>query len=158
MAIQEGAPAPDFSLEGNDGKTHQLTDYRGKTVVIYFYPKDNTPGCTKESCGFRDLAPAWANDAIVILGVSADSLASHDRFSAKFDLPFPLLSDPDKVMLNAYDAFGEKKLYGKVYQGIIRSTVIVGPDGTVEKHWPKVARAAQHPEQVAAWFEENPRG
>ena len=153
MAIQEGKPAPDFELEGSDGKTHRLADYRGKTVVVYFYPKDNTPGCTKESCGFRDLAPAWAKDDVVILGVSADSLKSHANFIGKYDLNFPLLSDPDKTMLNDWDAFGEKKLYGKVYQGIIRSTVIVGPDGIVLKHWPKVTRAAQHPEQVAEFFE-----
>ena len=158
MAISEGTPAPDFSLEGNDGKTHCLADYRGKTLVIYFYPKDNTPGCTKESCAFRDLAPAWAGDAIAIVGISADSIASHDRFSEKYDLSFPLLSDPEKIMMRSYDAFGEKKLYGKVYQGIIRSTVIVGPDGVVEKHWAKVARAAQHPDQVAEWFTAHPRG
>ena len=104
MAITEGKTAPEFELEGSDGNTHRLSDYRGKTVVVYFYPKDNTPGCTKESCAFRDLAPEWAADDVVILGVSADSLKSHANFIAKYDLNFTLLSDPDKDMLKDWDA------------------------------------------------------
>jgi len=148
MSIQIGQKAPDFSLQGSDGKTHTLADYVGKTLIIYFYPRDNTPGCSKEACGFRDLQPQLQQRDVVVLGVSADSLASHDKFIDKFALPFVLLSDPEKTMLQAYGAWGEKKLYGKTSLGIIRSTVVVGPDGTVLAHWPKVKKAEEHPQEV----------
>jgi peroxiredoxin Q/BCP len=144
----EGKKAPDFSLEGSDGRRHSLADYRGKTVVIYFYPKDNTPGCTKEACGFRDSYGELLDRGIVLLGVSRDSLKSHERFIRDFGLPFVLLSDPDTAMMQAYGAFGEKVMYGKKSVGTIRSTLVVGPDGTVLKHWTRVAKADEHPARV----------
>ncbi|RNC66348.1 MAG: peroxiredoxin [Desulfuromonadales bacterium] len=144
----EGKKAPDFTLEGSDGKKHSLKEYAGKTVVIYFYPKDNTPGCTKEACGFRDLHQELVAKGVVLLGVSKDSLKSHDKFIRDFGLPFTLLSDPETTMMSAYGAFGEKVQYGKTTMGTIRSTVVVGPDGTVVKHWAKVAKAEAHPAQV----------
>lgn len=143
----EGKMAPDFSLAGSDGAQHSLKDYSGKTVVIFFYPKDNTSGCTKEACGFRDGHDQLDRNS-VILGVSKDSLASHEKFIGTYKLPFTLLSDPDTDMMAAYGAFGEKVMYGKKTVGTIRSTVVIGPDGVVKKHWTKVAKAEQHPAQV----------
>ena len=148
----EGKPAPGFTLPGSDGKTHTLGEYAGKTVVIYFYPKDNTPGCTKEACGFRDLKPQLDGLGIVLLGVSKDSMKSHDKFIADFGLPFTLLSDPDAAMMGAYGAFGEKVMYGKKTTGTIRSTVVVGPDGIIRRHWPKVAKAETHPAEVVEYL------
>lgn len=146
--IKEGNKAPDFSLMGSDGKLHSLKDYLGKTVIIYFYPKDNTPGCTKEACGFRDFHPELAKSDVVVLGVSKDSIAAHNKFIADYNLPFVLLSDPDTTMMQAYGAFGEKVMYGKTTTGTIRSTVVVDKSGVVQKHWAKVAKAEQHPEKV----------
>jgi thioredoxin-dependent peroxiredoxin len=148
MASLEGKPAPPFTLAGSDGKTHALADYAGRTVVIYFYPRDNTPGCTKEACAFRDLNQQLGANGAVVLGVSKDSLASHDKFIARFELPFVLLSDPEASMMQAYGAFGEKTMYGKKVQGTIRSTVVIGPDGVVHKHWPTVKKAEAHPQEV----------
>ncbi|MCF7849162.1 MAG: peroxiredoxin [Kiritimatiellales bacterium] len=148
MSSLEGRKAPAFSLEGSDGKTHSIKDYAGKTVIIYFYPRDNTPGCTKEACGFRDLNKKLLDLNAVVLGVSKDSLASHDKFIDQFELPFVLLSDPDTKMMQAYGAFGEKTMYGKTSMGTIRSTVVVGPDGKVIKHWGKVKNAEDHPAEV----------
>ena len=148
MESLEGKKAPAFTLEGSDGKKHSIKDYAGKKVVIYFYPRDNTPGCTKESCGFRDLNKDLTDLNAVVLGVSKDSLASHDKFIEKFDLPFVLLSDPDTKMMEKYGAFGEKVLYGKISLGTIRSTVIVGEDGKIIKHWRKVPKAEAHPQRV----------
>jgi peroxiredoxin Q/BCP len=148
MAIQEGKAAPAFTLPGPGGKKVALADYAGKNVIVYFYPKDDTPGCTKEACGFRD---AWREiqylDAVV-LGISADDTASHAKFAAKYKLPFPLLSDGDRKVMTKYGAWGEKVLYGKKTIGVIRSTVWIGPDGKVRKHWARVANAEKHPEQV----------
>jgi peroxiredoxin Q/BCP len=148
MAIHIGEKAPAFSLPGSDGKTHSLADYAGQTVIVYFYPRDNTPGCSKEACSFRDLHPQLQQRNVVVLGVSADSLASHDKFIEKFSLPFVLLSDHDKQMLQSYGAWGEKTRCGKTSMGIIRSTVLIGPDGVVLEHWPKVAKAETHPAEV----------
>ncbi len=144
----EGKKAPDFSLEGSDGKQHSLSQYSGKTVVIYFYPKDNTPGCTKEACGFRDNHGELIDKDIVLLGVSKDSIAAHGKFISNYSLPFVLLSDPDCSMMQNYGAFGEKVMCGRKTTGTIRSTVIIGPDGVVKKQWAKVAKADQHPAQV----------
>lgn len=152
--IEEGTAAPEFRLTGSDAKEHSLKDYRGKTVIIYFYPRDNTPGCTKEACGFRDSFSALAGLNAVVLGVSKDSLKAHDKFIRDFSLPFTLLSDPDLGMMKAYGAYGEKIMYGKAVEGVIRSTVVVGPDGTVMKHWKKVAKAESHPEDVLRYFQE----
>lgn len=148
----EGKKAPDFLLDGSDGKQHSLKEYGGKTLVIYFYPKDNTPGCTKEACGFRDNYKELTEKGIVILGVSKDSLATHSKFITNYTLPFVLLSDPDSSMMQAYEAFGEKVMCGKKSLGTIRSTVIVGPDGIVKKQWSKVAKAEQHPDQVLEYL------
>ena len=151
--IQEGAAAPEFRLTGSDGKEHSLSDYRGKTVVIYFYPRDNTPGCTKEACGFRDQHAALAGLNAVVLGVSKDSLKAHDKFIRDFSLPFTLLSDPELGMMKAYGAYGEKIMYGKPVEGTIRSTVVVSPDGIVLKHWSKVSKAETHPQDVIKFLE-----
>ena len=154
MSNLEGANAPHFSLQGSDQKVHTLTDYIGKTVVLYFYPRDNTPGCSKEACSFRDLYPQLTELDVVLFGVSKDSLASHDKFITKFGLPFVLLSDPDTEVMQAYGAFGEKTMYGKKVMGTIRSTVVIGPDGTVLRHWPKVKKAESHPQEVLAFLQE----
>ena len=148
----EGKKAPAFSLEGSDGRRHSLNEYAGKTVVIYFYPKDSTPGCTKEACGFRDSYRELLDRGVVLLGVSKDSTASHGKFITAHNLPFVLLSDPDASMMRAYGAFGEKVQYGKTTQGTIRSTVVIGPDGSVRKHWIKVAKAETHPAQVLEYL------
>jgi peroxiredoxin Q/BCP len=148
----EGKKAPAFTLDGSDGRQHTLEQYAGKTVVIYFYPKDNTPGCTKEACGFRDNFKELTDMGVVVLGVSKDSIASHGRFVTNYTLPFVLLSDSDCAMMQAYEAFGEKVMCGKKSLGTIRSTVIVGPDGIVRKQWAKIAKAEQHPDQVLTYL------
>ena len=152
-ALLAGTEAPDFTLPGSDDKEHSLHMYRGRHVVLYFYPKDDTPGCTKEACSFRDLHAEFNDTNTVVFGVSKDSLASHQRFAAKFELPFVLLSDPDLHMIKAYGAWGEKQMYGKTYEGILRSTVIVAPDGTIVRHWPLVRKAEQHPQEVAKFLQ-----
>jgi peroxiredoxin Q/BCP len=146
--IVEGRKAPDFTLQDAAGHRVSLEDFKGKDVVVYFYPKDDTPGCTKEACGFRDLWQDLRKAGIVVLGVSADSPESHRKFSDKYKLPFTLLSDPDRKVMTAWGAYGEKILYGKKTTGVIRSTVWIGPDGTVRKQWKRVADAAKHPAQV----------
>lgn len=146
--IREGAAAPEFTLAGSDGKMHSLANYRGKNVIIYFYPRDNTPGCTKEACGFRDIQQELTAMNTVVLGVSRDSLKAHDKFIRDFGLSFTLLSDPELTIMKEYGAFGEKLMYGKPVQGVIRSTVLVDKDGIVKKHWQKVAKAESHPQEV----------
>jgi len=148
----KGKKAPDFSLAGSDGELHGLQDYLGKTLIIFFYPKDNTPGCTKEACGFRDNYSELSEKGIVVLGVSKDTISSHSKFISTYNLPFVLLSDPETAMMKAYGAFGEKVMYGKKSMGTIRSTVIIGPDGIVRNHWSKVAKAEQHPDQVLEYL------
>ncbi|HWP66032.1 MAG TPA: peroxiredoxin [Candidatus Limnocylindria bacterium] len=148
MAVEEGKKAPAFTLTDAKGKKVKLGDYAGKHVILYFYPKDDTPGCTKEACGFRDGWSELKKLGAVVLGVSADGAASHEKFAAKYKLPFPLLSDPDRKVMTAYGAFGEKVMYGKKVKGVIRSTVWIGPDGKVRKHWARVKDAARHPEEV----------
>jgi thioredoxin-dependent peroxiredoxin len=148
VAIQEGTPAPPFTLEDLNGKTVTLADFRGKDLVLYFYPRDETPGCTKEACGFRDLWKDMKAEGVELLGVSPDAAESHRKFATNHGLPFRLLSDPDKSMMTRYGAFGEKMMYGKKVKGVIRSTVWIGPDGKVKKRWAKVASAADHPAQV----------
>lgn len=149
MAIQEGKAAPAFTLPDQDGKLVSLADFEGKrAVVLYFYPKDDTPGCTKEACGFRDDRKTLEKLGVTVLGVSPDNAASHKRFIDKFELPFSLLSDPDRKVMKRYGAFGEKMMYGKKTLGVIRSTVLIGKDGTVLRHWAKVTKADEHPAQV----------
>jgi peroxiredoxin Q/BCP len=150
-AVNVGDAAPEFDLADASGKHVRLSDFRGKkSVVLYFYPKDDTPGCTKEACGFRDDWKAYQKRGAVVLGVSADDGTSHQKFRAKYKLPFTLLSDPDKKVMTTYGAFGEKMMYGKKVTGVIRSTVWIGADGKVKKHWKRIAKAEAHPEQVLA--------
>ena len=150
MAITEGKAAPAFTLTDAHGKKVSLADFRGKDVIVYFYPKDDTPGCTKEACGFRDAWRELQKAGVVVLGVSPDSEASHAKFATDYRLPFPLLADPERKVIGSYGAYGEKTMYGKTVTGVIRSTVWVGPDGTVKKHWAKVAKAETHPDEVLA--------
>ena len=145
--IQEGKKAPDFSLASSEGGEVSLKGLKGKSVVVYFYPKDDTPGCTREACAFRDNQAALKKKGVVVLGVSGDSLASHDKFKAKYKLNFPLLSDPDKVVAKKYGAWGEKVLYGKKSVGMIRSTFVIDGDGVVRKVFPRV-RVDGHAEKV----------
>ena len=154
MAISEGKAAPAFRLEDAEGKPVELADFAGRDVVLYFYPRDDTPGCTKEACGFRDAWRELQKLGVAVLGVSPDAGPSHRKFRDKYKLPFPLLSDPDKKVMTKYGAFGEKVLYGKKTTGVIRSTVWIGPDGKVRKHWARVAKAEAHPEQVLAALRE----
>ena len=148
MAIEEGKAAPEFTLLDTDGNEVALKDQRGKHVIVYFYPKDDTPGCTKEACGFRDLWGEIEDTGAVVFGVSPDGAASHRKFVDKYELPFTLLADPEREVMTEYDAYGEKMMYGKKRMGVIRSTVWVGPDGNVVKHWRRVPKAADHPVKV----------
>ena len=148
MPVEEGKAAPAFTLKNAKGEKVALKDFRGKDVIVYFYPKDDTPGCTKEACGFRDLWNDIRKRGAVVLGVSPDDEASHRKFASKYKLPFTLLCDPDRKVMTRYGAFGEKMMYGKKTVGVIRSTVWIGPDGKVKKHWKRVAKAADHPEKV----------
>src|SRR6188508_535185 len=136
--VEVGKKAPAFTLESSDGGKVKLADLAGKVVVLYFYPRDNTPGCTVEAEGFRDAVPALKKLGATVLGVSKDSIASHCKFRDKYSLGFQLLSDPEGTMIEKYGAWGEKVLYGKKSLGILRSTVIVGPDGKVTKVFPRV--------------------
>jgi peroxiredoxin Q/BCP len=138
MMVEEGDIAPDFELESDDGSKVKLSQFRGKKVILYFYPKDNTPGCTKEACDFRD-SISWFDDlGIVVLGVSKDSVKSHQNFKAKHSLNFPLLSDPDLVVHKNYGVWKEKKMYGKTFLGVERTTFLIGEDGKIEKVFRKV--------------------
>ena len=138
-AMEVGTLAPDFALPDQEGRTHRLSDYRGRWVVLYFYPKDDTPGCTKEACGFRDqMGSLKALDAVV-LGVSADDVESHKRFAEKYGLNFPLLADPERQVIGAYGAWGKKNLYGKEGEGVRRQTFLIDPEGRIAKVWRKVS-------------------
>ena len=146
--LEPGTAPPPFSLEDAGGRQVSLDDFRGRNVVLYFYPADDTPGCTKEACGFRDAWKEIQRLNAVVLGVSADAGESHRKFRDKYRLPFPLLSDPTRAVMEKYGAYGEKVMYGKRTKGVIRSTVWIGPNGKVKKHWPRVRDAAAHPEAV----------
>ena len=145
--LKDGDKAPDFTLENAEGEKVSLGDFQGKTVVVYFYPKDNTPGCTKEACGFRDIYNEILARGAVVIGISADSVKSHANFKTKFDLPFHLLSDPDQSVIKAFGAWGVKRMYGKEYEGLIRCTFVVGGDGVIIKVFPKV-KTAEHAAEV----------
>lgn len=136
--IEIGSLVPDFSLIGSDNKLHNLSDYRGKKVILYFYPRDNTPGCTTEACEFRDNHKQITDSNAVILGISKDSLASHTKFITKFDLPFILLSDEEKTVCNLFDVIKEKNMYGKKVMGIERSTFLIDENGILIKEYRKV--------------------
>ena len=136
--VEAGEPAPDFELKSDSGETVSLSSLKGKPVVLYFYPRDDTPGCTAQACAIRDAWGEFQAKGAVVLGVSPDDEASHVKFKEKYDLPFPLLADPDHKVAEAYGAWGERKNYGKTYMGIKRSTFVIGPDGNVLKAIPKV--------------------
>ncbi len=138
MNLTIGDLAPDFSLPDAEGNTHSLAALRGRRVVLYFYPRDNTPGCTKEACGFRDAYPDYQNRDVAVFGVSTDDAKSHEKFARKYQLPFPLLCDRDGAVAAAYGSYGLKKFMGKEYTGIHRSTFVIGPDGRIEKIYRKV--------------------
>ena len=145
--LKEGNKAPDFKLKDQEGKTVSLSDLKGKNVVLYFYPKDNTSGCTAEACNFRDEFPKFKNVNAVILGVSPDSVESHLKFAAKYELPFRLLSDEKKEMLEKYGVWKEKNMYGRKYMGVERTTVIINPDGSIKKIFRKV-KVPDHNKEV----------
>jgi peroxiredoxin Q/BCP len=131
--VEEGSQAPDFELRSDSGKTVSLSQFRGRPVVLYFYPRDDTPGCTREACAFRDAYDEYLARDAVILGVSRDSEESHTKFKAKYELPFTLLSDPDHAVAESYGVWAEKSMYGRKSMGIVRSTFVIAPDGTVAK-------------------------
>lgn len=149
MAINVGELAPHFTLKDGTGKLTSLSDLKGHTVVLYFYPKDDTPSCTKEACSFRDLWSEIESTGAVVLGVSPDDPESHDAFSRKFNLPFSLLSDQDHKVMKEYGAWGQRrKWYGRRITGVVRSTVLIDPNGVVRKHWAKVENAEAHANEV----------
>lgn len=137
--LQAGDAAPNFQAQDDQGQTHRLADYKGRTVVLYFYPKDDTPGCTAEACGFRDSFEQYRKKGTVILGVSPDDAKSHGKFKLKYKLPFPLLADTDKAICTAYGAWKEKSMYGRKYMGVERSTFVIGPDGKLRAVYRKVS-------------------
>ncbi len=147
--LEVGQIAPDFSLQDQEGGVRSLADARGRWVVVFFYPRDDTPGCTKEACAFRDDLPRFQGLNALVWGVSADDAQAHQKFARKFDLNFPLLVDPDKSMLEAYGAWVEKSMVGKTYMGVQRITYLIDPEGKVARAWPKV-KPDEHAEEVAA--------
>ena len=142
-----GIKAPDFALPDQNGDMHSLSDYRGKKVILYFYPKDNTSGCTKQACGFSDRYPQFKEKGAVVLGVSKDSVASHKKFEEKYGLPFTLLSDTELEVIKAYDVWKEKKNYGKVSMGVVRTTYLIDEEGIIVKAMDKV-KAADNPQEM----------
>jgi peroxiredoxin Q/BCP len=151
--IDPGKKAPAFSLKDQDGKTHTLSDYAGRPVVLYFYPKDDTPGCTTETCAFRDNLPKFKTNKAVVLGASILDEKSKAKFAAKYDVNFPLLADPDHGVAEKYGVWQEKTNYGKKYMGIVRTTYLIGPDGRVAKRWDGV-KVEGHAEDVLKTVEQ----
>lgn len=149
MPIEANQPAPEFALPDEDGKIHNLSDYLGKPVVLYFYPKDDTPGCTTEACNFRDDFHIYEQNGIVILGVSPDNAKSHTKFKNKFSLPFTLLADEGHQIADAYGVWGPKKFMGREYEGILRTTFLIGPDGNIVKVFENV-KPDHHSKEVLA--------
>ncbi|MFD1988657.1 thioredoxin-dependent thiol peroxidase [Paenibacillus nicotianae] len=147
--LQVGQQVPEFTLEASGGQEISLSDYRGKKIVLYFYPKDSTPGCTQEACDFRDSSAAYEQKGAVVLGISPDPVKSHDKFAQKYELSFPLLSDPDHAVAEAFGVWQLKKMYGKEYEGIVRSTFLIDEEGILIKAWYKV-KVKGHTEEVFA--------
>ncbi len=145
--LKEGTKAPDFSLPDQNGKTHSLSDYKGQRVILYFYPKDNTSGCTKQACGFAERYPQFREKGAVILGINRDTVASHKKFEEKYGLPFTLLSDTSLDVLKKYDVWKEKTNYGKVTMGIVRTTYLIDEDGVIIRSMDKV-KAAENPQEM----------
>lgn len=136
--LEAGTKAPDICLNDKDGNEIKLSDFSGKKVVVYFYPKDNTPGCSKQACAFRDAFKDYSDMGVTIIGISKDSELSHIKFAVKYELPFILLSDPELKAIQAYDVWQEKKMYGKLYMGVVRTTYLIDENGMIEKVWNKV--------------------
>ena len=145
--LEVGTQAPDFTLPDQDGQMHSLKEYRGQKVVLYFYPKDNTPGCSRQASGFGELYPQFTEKGAVVLGVSKDSVASHKKFQEKYNLPFTLLSDPEKTVIQAYDVWKEKNMYGRKTMGVVRTTYLIDEEGVIVKAMGKV-KAADNPRQM----------
>jgi len=153
MKLKVGLKAPNFALPDQTGKKHALVDYRGKWILLYFYPKDNTPGCTKEACGIRDNFPAFQKLGMVVLGVSVDSMKSHQNFSEKYKLPFTLLADEDKKAVKEYGVWAKKKLMGREYMGTLRTSFLINPRGKIAKIYENV-KPEKHAEEVLEDLEE----
>ncbi len=149
LTLKVGDPAPAFTAQTSGGGTVSLTDLQGQNVILYFYPKDDTPGCTKEACAFRDFFADFRKKGAVVLGVSTDSVKSHDKFVKKFQLPFTLLADEDKKIVEAYGVWGQKSFMGRKYMGTHRVTFLIGPDGLLKKIWPKV-KPEEHAQEILA--------
>jgi peroxiredoxin Q/BCP len=149
LKLKEGDPAPDFEAVANGGEKVSLSDFRGKNVILYFYPRDDTPGCTKEACAFRDDFAEFKAKGAVVLGVSTDSAKSHEKFVSKYKLPFMLLADEEKKIVKAYGVFGPKMFMGRLFQGTHRVTFLIGPDGRIKRIWVKV-KPAEHAKEVLA--------
>lgn len=149
-----GSPAPDFTAPASGGQTVRLTDLKGRIVVLYFYPKDNTSGCTKEACGFRDSYSKLRQAGVEVIGVSPESVKSHDNFAGKYDLPFTLVADEDKSICQAYGVWQEKSMYGRKYFGVARTTFVIDPAGKIAHVFEKV-KTGGHEEEVLAWIKEN---
>lgn len=149
LKLKEGDAAPNFSAPTNGGGRVSLTDFKGQYLVLYFYPKDDTPGCTKEACGFRDAYQDFEKAGAVVLGVSTDSVKKHDKFVEKFQLPFPLLADEDKSIVESYGVWGKKKFMGREYLGTNRVTFLINPKGRIKKIWPAV-KPDEHAAEVLA--------
>jgi len=149
LKLKEGDPAPNFTATTHDGSHVSLSDFHGKPVVLYFYPRDDTPGCTKEACAFRDEFAAFKDKGAIVLGISTDSQKSHAKFVEKYKLPFTLLADEDKKIVEAYGVWGQKSFLGRKYMGTHRVTFLIGPDGKIRKIWPTV-KPAVHAEEVLA--------
>ena len=145
--LEKGTKAPEFSLPDENGEIRNLSDYKGKKLILYFYPRDNTPGCTKQACGFADLYPQFSEKDVEIVGISKDSVASHKKFKEKYSLPFTILSDTELKTIQAYDVWKEKKLYGKTSMGIVRTTYLIDENGVIIKAMDKV-KAAENPEEM----------
>lgn len=153
IMLEIGQKAPEFTLSDQDGKNHNLSDYNGKWVVIYFYPKDMTPGCTKEACAMRDAEPDFSKLEAIVFGVSKDSESSHKKFEEKHNLNFSLLADPEMEMIKAYEALGEKSMFGKKYMGILRISYLIDPEGNIAKVYKKV-KPAEHAKEIVKDIEE----
>jgi peroxiredoxin Q/BCP len=151
--LQEGVPAPAISSKDQDGRAVTLEEYRGRKVVLYFYPKDDTPGCTKEACAFRDNFPKFNSAGVEVLGVSIDDESKHKKFSEKYQLPFRLVADPDKQIVEAYGVWGLKKFMGREYMGTSRVTYLINEEGVIEHVWPKVT-PAQHAEELLNYLQQ----
>jgi thioredoxin-dependent peroxiredoxin len=149
--LKIGEKAPSFTLQDSEGQTHSLEDYAGNTIVLYFYPKDDTPGCTTEACSFRDDYSAFKDAGVEVIGISPDTVKDHQKFSEKYDLPFILLADPDHQVCQAYEVWGLKKSFGREYEGVFRTTFIIGPEGKIRRVFENV-KPSEHSQEVLAEF------